>query len=73
MTVFMDKSDVKEPKRLIDVKLVNKGQNYDPFYPILQQLSNTIFARNRARKLDKIFYVISNPGRKCRSGRSKNF
>ena len=45
MTVFMDKSDVKEPKRLIDVKLVNEGQNYDPFYPILQQLSNTIFAR----------------------------
>ena len=38
----MDKSDVKEPKRLIDVKLVNKGQNYDPFYPILQQLSSTI-------------------------------
>ena len=88
MTVFMDKSDVKEPKRLIDVKLVNKGQNYDPFYPILQQLSNTIFARfkflarffsctnsctivhdkyfdyarNRARKHDKIFFVISNPG-----------
>ena len=81
MTVFMDKSDVKEPKRLIDVKLVNKGQNYDPFYPIFQQLSSTIFARfkflarfffvhekyfgyarNRARKHDKIFFVISNPG-----------
>ena len=41
----MDKSDVKEPKRLIDVKLVNEGQNYDPFYQILQQLSSTIFAR----------------------------
>ena len=41
----MDESDEKGLKRRIDVKLVNKGQNYDPFYPILQQLSNTIFAR----------------------------
>ena len=41
----MDESDEKEPKRIIDLKLVNKGQNYDPFYPISKQLSGTIFAR----------------------------
>ena len=41
----MDESDAKELKRRIDVKLVNNGQNYDPFYLIFQQLSSTIFAR----------------------------
>ena len=41
----MDESDEKGLKRRIDVKLVNNGQNYDPFYPIFQQLSSTIFAR----------------------------
>ena len=45
MTVFMDKSDEKGFKRRIDVKLVNKGQNYNTFYTIFQQLSSTIFAR----------------------------
>ena len=35
----MDESDEKEPKRIIDVKLVNKGQNYDPFHPIFQQVA----------------------------------
>jgi len=32
----------KRSKRRIDVKLVNKDQNYDPCYPIFQQLSSTI-------------------------------
>ena len=43
MPIFVDESVEKGSKRRIDVKLVNKGQNYDPFYPILQQLSSTIF------------------------------
>ena len=42
MPIFVDE---KGSKRRIDVKLVNKGKNYDPFYPIFQQLSSTIFAR----------------------------
>ena len=45
MPIFVDESEEKGSKRRIDVKLVNKGQNYDPFYPIFQQLSSTIFAR----------------------------
>ena len=87
MPIFVDESEEKGSKRRIDVELVNKGKNYDPFYPIFQQLSRTIFARfkflarffsctnsctivhdkyfdyarNRARKHDKIFFVISNP------------
>ena len=91
MPIFVDESVEKGSKRRIDVKLVNKGNNYDPFYPIFQQLSSTIFARfkfiarffsctnsctivhekyfgyarNRARKHDKIFFVISNPGLDC--------
>ena len=42
MLIFVDESEEKGSKRRIDVKLVNEGQNYDPFYPILQQLSSTI-------------------------------
>ena len=45
MPIFVDESEEKGSKRRIDVKLVNKGKNYDPFYPIFQQLSSTIFAR----------------------------
>ena len=88
MPIFVDESEEKGSKRRIDLKLVNKGQNYNTFYTIFQQLSSTIFARfkflarffsctnsctivhekyfgyarNRARKHDKIFFVISNPG-----------
>ena len=87
MPIFVDESEEKGSKRRIDVKLVKKGKNYGPFYPIFQHLSRTIFARfeflarffscmnsctivhekyfgyarNRARKHDKIFFVISNP------------
>ena len=45
MTIFVDESEKKGSKRRTDRKLVNKGQNNDPFYPIYQQLSSTIFAR----------------------------
>ena len=45
MPIFVDESEEKGSKRRIDVELVNKGKNYDPFYPIFQQLSSTIFAR----------------------------
>ena len=45
MPIFVDESEEKGSKRRIDVELVNKGKNYDPFYPIFQQLSRTIFAR----------------------------
>ena len=88
MSIIVGESEEKGSKTRIDMKLVNKGQNYYPFYPIFQQLSSTIFARfkflarffsctnsctivhekyfgharNRARKHDKIFFVISNPG-----------
>ena len=37
MTIFVGESEEKGSKRPIDVKLLNKGQNYDPFYPIFQQ------------------------------------
>ena len=45
MPIFVAESEKKGSKRRIDWKLVNKGQNYYPFYPIFQQLSSTIFAR----------------------------
>ena len=53
MSIFVGESEEKGSKTRIDVKLVNKGQNYDPFYPISKQLSGTIFARFKflARKI----------------------
>ena len=70
MPILVGESEEKGSKRCIDVKLVNKDQNYDPFYPIfrarirLRSFCKKYFgyARNRARKHDKIFSVISNPG-----------
>jgi len=68
MTIFVDKSNEKGPKRCIDVKLLNKGQNNAEINPIFQRLSIMIFVRFkflarflRARSHDKIFLVIPNP------------
>ena len=55
MTVFMDESNEKGPKRLIDVKVVNKGHNYDICYRIFLHFSSTTFAR--LKFLARFFFV----------------
>ena len=45
MTISVVESEEKRSKRRIVVKLVNKDQNYDPFSPIFQHLSSTIFIK----------------------------
>ena len=45
MAIFVDKSNEKGPKRYIDVKLLNTGQNYAEINPIFQRLSSMIFVR----------------------------
>ena len=46
MPILVGESEEKGSKRCIDVKLVNKDQNYDPFYPIFR-------ARIRLRSFTK--------------------